>query len=166
MTHSCLIELAAMWLRKKCCVVITDMSTGSCSETPDAIGWHGRQSTVIECKASRSDFRKDGQKPFRLSPKTGMGDFRYFMAPKGLIQQQELPEAWGLLEALGDGCVRVAFEATKEECSKRHETFLLLSALRRVGQTPPAGVSVRAYQFDSKGRATLGVEVDEISQTE
>jgi len=60
--HSLLIDEAAKWLRKKgCAIVITDMSHGS-SETPDAIGWHGAQSYLIECKASLADYRADAQK--------------------------------------------------------------------------------------------------------
>ena len=58
-THDDLVESAARWLRKENYIVITEMSDGV-SEKPDAIGWRaGSETTLIECKVSRSDFLSD-----------------------------------------------------------------------------------------------------------
>ena len=65
-THNDLVESAARWLRKEHSIVITEMSgSGSWNsgEIPDAIGWNdGSTTTLIECKASRSDFLSDRKK--------------------------------------------------------------------------------------------------------
>lgn len=74
------------------------VSTG---EQPDSIGFRNGVSCLIECKISRSDFLADRKKKFRMDSSIGMGDWRFFMVPKGLITVQELPEGWGLLETDG-----------------------------------------------------------------
>lgn len=66
MTHEELCERARRWLSgtRRCDPVFSNIA--SCSEIPDAIGWsskwawHG--STVVEVKASRSDFYADKKK--------------------------------------------------------------------------------------------------------
>lgn len=155
--HTVLIEQAAAWLqRKQCYAVITDMASGT-SETPDAIGWHGSKcSMLIECKASRSDFLADRFKPFRRMPERGMGRFRYFAAPAGMLKPSELPADWGLLEWDGRK-LRETVKATSQKACHLSEKRLLLSLLRRIGQTAPKGVSVKCYVMESKCRATFRV---------
>lgn len=100
LTHEDLVEVGRRWLASKAPIVITEMSNGT-TETPDVIGWIGGFSTLIECKTSRSDYYADKQKPFRRNPSYGIGDYRYFLAPKGLICVEGLPSGWGLLETVG-----------------------------------------------------------------
>jgi hypothetical protein len=163
-THSALIECARAWLwKQRCCLVITDMTHGG-RETADAIGWNGRFSTLVECKASRSDFLADSKKPFRREPERGMGARRYFCAPKGLIRVDELPESWGLLE-IGATGIRIAHESGHFQSvdGTREEVSLLISAIRRIGRTAPEGINVKFYTQDfytvtePKFRATMGV---------
>lgn len=160
-THDALIVAAADWLRHQgCAVVITDMSHGG-EETPDAIGWSGKWSTVIECKASLSDFRADGKKFFRIHPESGMGCYRYFCAMRGTINPAKLPAGWGLIEWDGRKMRRAKKSAHHGENAARNEISLLLSALRRVAKDAPEGISVRCYNYTSSNRATLGVCVPE-----
>ena len=94
LSHRQLVERARNWLlgSERVRVVVSEWNA-STMEHPDAIGWHtGGQSVVIECKASLSDFRADKKKPFRVHESMGMGNKRYFLAPKGLIPVEELPE--------------------------------------------------------------------------
>lgn len=116
MTHSELVDLAVRWLRGslKCSVVTGEMVSASC-ETPDAIGWLGARSTLVECKVSRADFLADRKKPHRINADGGMGCFRYFLAPARLIEASELPEGWGLLEPTGRG-VRVVARSHAAGC--------------------------------------------------
>lgn len=163
MTHAELVELAAAWLRSRCSVVITEMTAVSVTgECPDAIGWSG-SSHLVECKASRADFLADRKKAFRQFPEQGMGTFRYFLAPKGLIKPEELPSNWGLLEVSEAGKVRTQVKAQSQPAFFQAESDLLLSALRRVGQAIPdgAGVSVKYYTIKTKGKATLGIQAGE-----
>src|ERR1017187_4500861 len=101
MTHKELIKLGAKWLKQveKCTVVVAEKSNGY--EIPDLIAWRGaRASILIECKASRSDFRADSKKWFREG-NLGMGQTKYFLAPLGVIPADEIPQGWGLLEVEG-----------------------------------------------------------------
>lgn len=104
MTHGELVLAAGRWLRGtgRCSVVLEELcaATGN-GENPDAIGWYSSQTLLIECKASRSDFLADRKKSFRMEPARGMGMYRYFMAPKGMLQAAEMPDRWGLLEVSG-----------------------------------------------------------------
>jgi hypothetical protein len=172
MTHDDLVQAAADWLlagakiphgtdgrrTMKCSVVITDMTTAA-SETPDAIGWSSWTSVLLEAKASRSDFLRDRKKMYRRHPFMGMGQYRYYIAPKAMIRPEELPAGWGLVEVSG-GRLRTKVLATKQEHNRNNEITMLVSALRRL----PAeidGVSCNWYSSRERGakkRATIYVE--------
>jgi hypothetical protein len=99
-THDKLVDIASKWLKKtiKCRVVISELvAYTQYGEVPDAIGWKSGRSILIECKTSRSDFLADKLKNFRRNPDLGLGDFRFFLCPDGLILPSELPIGWGLL---------------------------------------------------------------------
>lgn len=105
--HQKLIAKGKRWLRNQGCgVVVADLVANTASgERPDLIGWRGGDtvpvSILVEAKVSRSDFRADAAKHFR-EPGRGMGDWRFYLAPQGLIQVSELPEGWGLIELSGN----------------------------------------------------------------
>ena len=89
LSHSDLVDRASSWLRNtvNCGVVlaeiVTDIATG---EQPDAIGFKsGGISILVECKASRADFKVDAKKHFRKNPACGVGLYRFYMCPAGLI---------------------------------------------------------------------------------
>jgi hypothetical protein len=69
-------------------------------EQPDAIGWrYDGLSILVECKTNRADYFADNKKEFRNYPgMKGMGQYRFYMTPKGLIKPEELKTRWGLLE--------------------------------------------------------------------
>lgn len=66
-------------------------------------GPHDTGTILLEAKTSRSDFLVDRKKPHRMKPETGVGKWRYFICPTGLIQVNELPEKWGLVYVNGRG---------------------------------------------------------------
>jgi hypothetical protein len=162
MTHDDLVNKAAAWLynRKRCGVVITEMSSGA-RECPDAIGWIGTRSILIECKTSRSDFNRDKKKLLRhpLLTQNTMGNLRYFLAPKGIIQWKDLPTGWGLLEVTAKGLTEVV-EPVPFNGTRAEEAVLLCSALRRTVGIQGLAVRVRTY-VDGVGaesaRASLSV---------
>lgn len=94
-THAELVEIAYRWILKRgsCGVAFKELRSYN-AEIPDVIGFGSGFSSVIECKTSRSDFLSDKKKPHRAK---GMGTFRYYCCPIGLIKPEELPEKWGLL---------------------------------------------------------------------
>ena len=141
MTHSELIEIGYKWLLSKCSFAIKELVTHT-QEQPDVIGFNANGSFLLEAKASRSDFLSDKKKPFRIIPSEGMGDWRFFIAPKGLIKVDELPELWGLIEVNEKGkaiCVFNPFGKGNIYSNwKRHEKceacerIIMFSALRRL----------------------------------
>lgn len=140
LTHQALVKVAQRWLvnQQRCSVVLTEIVT-TAGEIPDAIGWrHCSYSILIECKVSRSDFLADKHKPSRRSG-LEMGGKRFYLAPKGMIKAEELPEGWGLLEYSEEinrtKLVKdVEFTRDRTPSDYHGEIALLVSALRRIKQ--------------------------------
>lgn len=135
LSHCRLVDEAVRWLRSyRCGIVLSEQSCLS-GETPDAIGWKGRNhSVVIECKISRADFLADAAKPWRMKAEGALGCERYYFAPQKMIRLEELPAGWGLLELSGRE-IQVAQKSKKNLRSAEgfaNEMNLLLSSLRRV----------------------------------
>lgn len=104
LTHRELCLLGAKWLKKECRCTIAIHDPKGIRENPDTIGWRyswggysNEGSILIECKRTRADFKKDFTKPFRVEPELGIGNWRYYMCPTGLIKPEEIPDKWGLL---------------------------------------------------------------------
>ncbi|MCC4613638.1 hypothetical protein LL963_16325 [Xanthomonas campestris pv. esculenti] len=156
MTHAELVKTAGRWLRGTagCSVVLEELCAATRNgENPDAIGWYCGSTLLIECKASRSDFLADRKKHFRICPENGMGMYRYFMAPRGLLRADEMPERWGLLEVSGQRVFVVRGHQPKSwhsediwrfaERDAGSEVLMLLSAMQRIK------VRVGAAEFHS-----------------
>ena len=140
MTHAELVERAARWLRNSrgCGVVVTRACVWT-TEQPDALGWNATgASLLVECKASRADFLRDRKKPHRKYPGKGMGNYRYYLTPPGLVGLEELPEGWGLLEC-GPRSVRLRRRPVWVADKNRAEEIRHLLAHLRRGR-PAEGV--------------------------
>lgn len=141
MTHADLVDQAERWLwRQGCGIVLKEFRTLGTLEIPDAIGWRTDASILIECKVSRSDFHADARKPFRADPARGIGDWRFYLTPPGLLAPEDLPDGWGLLEAKGSRVYRVhgGWKGNTEiwrrpnRGNREAEMWLMYSALRRL----------------------------------
>jgi hypothetical protein len=109
-THADLVRAAVKWLlnHKGCLLAVSELSSMT-SETPDAMGWQGNgASFLVECKASRADFRADFKKPYRDEQfaELHLGEERYYLVPAKLVSPEEVPDKWGLLWAY-KGMVKV-----------------------------------------------------------
>ena len=135
MTHAQLVSIAVRWLRSyRCGVVLSEQACAS-GEMPDAIGWkRACHSVLVECKVSWPDFLADRDKPFRRNPRTGVGCERYYLAPKGLITIEDLPDHWGLLEWHNRkvAMTRSSARDLRFPTGFRYEMNLLLASLRQV----------------------------------
>jgi hypothetical protein len=101
-THAELVEKAVAWLRRNGFGAVTSEITAYGSrERPDAIGFRETCSAIVEVKASRADFLADAAKPERSQPETGIGTYRFFLSPPGVISVADLLPGWGLLHADG-----------------------------------------------------------------
>ena len=160
--HSVLVEIARKWLlnTKRCGVVVTEMASFA-EEQPDAIGWYNSLSILVECKASKSDFNADLRKNSRIGG-IGVGAERYYLTVKGLLNPEEVPDGWGLLEFDG-GLVHVVKPPLLgwwKEWDKERELHILLSVIKRIGQTTPVGVSCKCYYKTSQNKATISIDID------
>jgi len=97
LSHKDLVLIGYKWILKNasCGVAFKEFHTINL-EIPDVLGFNSSDSVLIECKTSRSDFRKDFKKSHRINGK-GMGQYRFYMCPTGIIKKEELPEKWGLI---------------------------------------------------------------------
>lgn len=96
--HSRLVSLGARWLRAQGFpVVAMELTAVGCRERPDVIGFRHSASVVIEVKVGRQDFLADARKPERGALAPGLGVYRFYLCPEGVIAPGDLPGGWGLL---------------------------------------------------------------------
>ena len=95
--HDRLVDIGERWLRKNGFpVTYTELRSQGSREEPDIVGFNSKSSIIIEVKVSRQDFIADKKKPERTSG--GIGVYRFYMTPTGLLNVDEIPNGWGLLE--------------------------------------------------------------------
>lgn len=156
--HDKLCEIARKWLLRAhssrgmgCSIALREISSVFGGESPDAIGyrpsgpWSGTY--LVEVKTSRTDFLADRNKSFRADPSKGIGDWRFYLCPEGLITPEDLPENWGLIWVNSRGHIkpkiclhleespyrpehRARIDGMRFEANRDHELLLFLSALR------------------------------------
>lgn len=147
MTHDELVERAVRWLKKpasakhpdglhwykgSCGVVVPELVSYA-SENPDAIGWlNGGYSYLIECKASRSDFYADRQKPRHRTGSPGVGAECFYMSPPDVIPLDRLPDGWGLLYCHPRKITIEVLPAGNQNRDTHGELSMMYSLLRRV----------------------------------
>jgi len=190
MTHSDLCALAARWLRASkqkrglaCQVAFVEPRISFLSgESPDAIGIRvsgcaDAGSTIVECKISRSDFLADAKKAHR-KPGSGMGRWRYYLCPEGLISPDELPDKWGLLyvsekraavpvvgpsafSSVWGSAHQSALDQFAHDYDAHRETLLLANLLHRLGDAGAMNARLRTAESLSQ---RLGREVRSLTE--
>ncbi|SES12087.1 hypothetical protein SAMN04487958_107178 [Vreelandella subterranea] len=172
-THAELCAVAVKWLKRPnsnnghgCHVAVSEVRSGWTGEIPDAIGFRqsghppSDGSVVVEVKVSRGDFLSDKKKPHRIEG--GLGNWRYFMCPEGMIQPDELPEGWGLLWVNARGHVKPkagfaraladtrnyvnhqeALAANRQESDWDGEKFILVKLFSRIGDPEAMNLKLR-----------------------
>lgn len=142
-THKEMVEIAYRWLIGRVGFAFKELRALT-YECPDVIGFRSGESILIECKVSRADFLCDKKKPFRVNPEQGMGNYRLYCCPTGMIKKEELPAKWGLLYVSAAGKCRIVhnpfngkggnmyLDENKFEANKREEMAMMYSALRRL----------------------------------
>lgn len=136
LTHSKIIEYSRKVLKRsgtmwKCGVTFSEVSTAM-SETPDIIGFYSGGASLIEAKASRNDFLSDKKKHFREHPEMGMGNYRFYACPTGLIKEEELPNKWGLIYVSAKGRCTVKVKPEWQESKTSAEHGFMYSIIRRI----------------------------------
>ena len=92
--HEQLCQKGVSWLKKNGFgVAAMNVWAFGSRERVDCIGYRQQCSVLIEVKVSRSDFLADKKKPERQAG--GVGTYRFYLAPIGLIDLVELPTGLG-----------------------------------------------------------------------
>lgn len=148
-THKDLCKIADKWLGKakqqnikfqRFPMHVTEIVCTEVNETPDAIGWNYCYSCVIEVKVSHVDFIADQKKPFRSNGE-GMGNYRYYLCPEGIIKEDELPCGWGLIYVNEKGKTREVKESefwSLTASGHANEKYFLYSIARRLQNSKTA----------------------------
>ncbi|MBU2788628.1 adenylosuccinate synthase [Acidithiobacillus sp. VAN18-1] len=164
MRHKELCALAVDWLRRPasrsgpgCSAAVSESGNYVNREIVDAIGWRAYEplvgSVLVEVKTSRADFLADRRKKHRSNTGNGIGKYRYFMVPEGLLDADDLPEKWGLLVVNEKGHIRVVaghvqmrrgdMDVWAHCCNEEAEKALLIQCLSRVGNPQKVQDSIR-----------------------
>jgi len=183
-SHQELCSLAVNWLQRApgrsgpaCQVAFSEAKGGWNGEIPDAIGFRtaaeDEGSVVVEVKVSRSDYLADRAKAHRQDGALGMGLYRYYMAPEGIISVQELPKGWGLVEVSPKRVLRVLTghvtvkradqAAWRHERALNREWLLLASMLCRVGNVEALHTELKKANNE---RSRLARELDALRARE
>jgi hypothetical protein len=155
LTHSDLVRAAVKWLSgsRRCGIVFAELSA-ACRHPiiPDAIGWSGEWSILVECKVSRSDFLADRSKAIHALPDSYPGQERWYLAPAGLLTLADMPDGWHLAEVRGN---RV--HAVSEMWGNKPvlpDSFHMYRAGRSMAEVPLLLSALRRYSlgvpFDSR----------------
>lgn len=152
MTHRKLCFIAAKFLRSKGIQPFHKCQYSVCElerigECPDAFGWGGSTTQLIEVKISRSDYLSDKKKLWRANSNMGIGKYRSYLCPDGLISPKEIPDNWGLLY-FKKGKIVIVKQPLPQESNHIEELNLLTSILRRE-QIKPQMFSYKKYKDDN-----------------
>jgi len=129
--HKALIPPGVRWLRSvhpDVCRVITEVPTRR-GERPDIWAIERARcvvSYVIEVKVSVPDFNADRTKTWRRDG-NGMGNYRWYLTPRGLLDDRCLPDGWGLIEVNAKGEAYEERTASMMNCDRDAEMRMLLS---------------------------------------
>jgi len=179
MTHNDLIDVGRKWLLKPycnanyiyghagCSVVLTELCANTrYGEMPDVLGFCNKNSILIECKTSISDFYADQKKPFRHPALSlGIGSQRWYLAPVGIIPIEKVPEKWGLLEVQFDK-IKVTKKCVIQERDFHSEFNMLISTIRRLNVLPDDHIGISKYTpltgnfANSKKKATFCIQAE------
>lgn len=152
LSHKHLVILGEKWLKKQGFgLVLTEVRSIGCPEEADVFGFRASCSALIEVKVSKSDFKADFKKSHRCNG-AGIGTYRFYLSPPGIIGVQDLPKGWGLLHTDGKTVSPILIplgnfwpgysNATGDWLNFRHlsdmeaERNLLYSYARRIKQNP------------------------------
>lgn len=124
------LRYAKNWHLKSNWILIEFCPVGG--ESPDIFGITCGKTTLIEVKVSKNDFKSDFKKPYRKEGK-GIGDFRYYLCPTGIINVNDIPNKWGLLYCDSNGKIELIKDSEKfTEKDIKHELYIHQSLIRRL----------------------------------
>lgn len=142
MTHDDIADWAAMRLKRMGYqLTFSNMTSLTDGEQPDVLGINAcNKCFLIEVKVSRSDFKADQKKRWRTQI-SGLGNYRAYLVPEGLVDLSEIPYGWQLWEIYGTNKPRLRIVKGKD---KRPDPS---SEIQKKRWTYVGGMDVREYHL-------------------
>jgi len=107
----------------------------------------------IEIKAARGDWLQELRNPEKSAPIQAYCNYWWVVAPKGIIELDEMPATWGLLELHGKKTLRCTKQAPELEPKELDRQFIA-AIFRRLAEAQTHWVS----------RASIQDELDQATQ--
>lgn len=145
--HYHLKHQALLWLKEKTtdlCATEVKFMVKRRKRTADAVGINmkRKESRIIEVKATRQDFLRDEVLQGELGYEA-VASYAYILTPQGLLQKEEIPAGYGLLEADEYDKISVIKRPVKNKAPKlRLETLI-----KRTGR---AATNAFLYQQETR----------------
>jgi len=145
--------------------------TGWDRRTIDAFAfgtWQSQKYRAIayEIKVSRGDFAREIADPTKRAPWETVAGECYFVTPPSLVERDEVPEGWGLLESRGDKLVRrkLAAQRTVDPWPWSFVAMIARRATEGPSPLPPAvwrycGADIDAERLQEVCTSLAGDEV-------
>ena len=105
-------------------------------EPIDVFGFGGSCTQVIKVITTHMELNLDLERAYRKCPKYGVGEFRSYLCPNGLLNKEDIPKNWGLLWCDNKGKIIEILNPQKQEENKAQEAKIIKSLLRRNGINP------------------------------
>lgn len=145
--HQHLKHQAVLWLKDKMtdlCAAEVKLSIQRRKRTADAVGINmkRKESRIIEVKATRQDFLRDDV----LKSDFGyhaVSHYAYILTPEGLLNKNDIPAGYGLLEA--DRYDRIT--VVKRPVKNKKPALKLETLIKRTGRA-----ATNAYLFQQESR--------------
>lgn len=139
--HEELLKTAAKFIKNKALThfgkstyVVCNYNDGM--EPIDVFGFGGGCTQIIKVITTRMELNLDLERAYRKCPKYGVGEFRSYLCPNGLLNKEDIPKNWGLLWCDNKGKIIEILNPQKQEENKAQEAKIIKSLLRRNGINP------------------------------
>ena len=118
-----------------------------CREIPDVFGFGGNYTQLFEVKMTHADFLNDKKKKWK-NFSDGVGEYRTYVCPEGVIDESELPEKYGLLhyDEVNEWFWCKRKPEKQSDVDKQSEIQLILSIMRRENIKP----QIFDYRYTNK----------------
>lgn len=125
--------------------------------------WPSRGLTLhgFEVKVSRSDWKRELEKPGKAEPIAAYCDYWTVVAPKGIVPPFEVPTTWGLVEVDDKGRTRTAKKPEKLKAAPIDRGFVAAILRKASAATPTIEMRNEARQeAQERAAASLESQVD------
>lgn len=113
----------------------------------------------IEIKVSRSDWRRELDNPAKAEEIAQYCDQWWIVAPKGIVQDHEVPALWGYKVVSEGGMIRTVKQAPKQDVEPLTRNFVA-GMLRRASEADEAEINAMVERRVASAREDIQKQID------